>query len=118
MDIDHEVMKKGFGGCFWKTFEITDQKEMKKSLGKMKSLVKSTKNVTVLNENRINTLKKIAGRLLIVTNADLPENEIACKYKEHWQTERSFRTIKSFIEIRPEYHKKVERIRTHVFVCV
>ena len=38
--------------------------------------------------------------------------------KEQWQIERSFRTIKSFIEIRPVYHRKEERIKAHVFVCV
>ena len=39
-------------------------------------------------------------------------------YREQWQIERSFRTIKSFIEIRPVYHRKVERMRAHVFVCI
>ena len=101
-----------------KISEIHDHAELKKSLGKMKSLVKFTKNGAVLNENRINILKKIAGRFLIVTNTDLPESEVVSAYKEQWEIERSFRTIKSFIEIRPEYHRKSERIRAHVFVCV
>ena len=39
-------------------------------------------------------------------------------YKEQCQIERSFRTIKSFIEIRPVYHRKPDRIKAHVFVCV
>ncbi len=101
-----------------KISEIHDQAELKKSLGKMNSLVKFTKNGTVLNENRINILKKIAGRFLIVTNTDLPEGEVVSAYKEQWEIERSFRTIKSFIEIRPVYHRRSERIRAHVFVCV
>ncbi|MCL4412207.1 MAG: hypothetical protein M1526_02490 [Candidatus Thermoplasmatota archaeon] len=29
-----------------------------------------------------------------------------------------FRTIKSFLEIRPVYHRKSERIKAHVLVCV
>jgi transposase len=101
-----------------KISEIHDHAELKKSLGKMKSLVKFTKNGTVLNENRINILKKIAGRFLIVNNTDLPESEVVSAYREQWEIERSFRTIKSFIEIRPVYHIKSERIRAHVFVCV
>ena len=101
-----------------KISEIHDENDLKKSLGKLKSLVKFTKNGAVTNENRINILKKIAGRFLIVTNTDLPESEIVSTYREQWQTERSFRTIKSFIEIRPVYHRKSERIRAHVFVCV
>jgi transposase len=106
-----DIMKK-------KISEITDQKELKISLVKLKSLVKFMGNGVVLNENRNNMLKKIAGRFLIVTNTDLPESEIVSAYKEKWQIERSFRTIKSFIKIRPVNHRKEERIRAHVFVCV
>ena len=101
-----------------KMYEIQDQKELKKSLGKLKSLVKFTKDDTVLNEKRINVLTKLAGRFLIVTNTDLKGDEVVSAYKEQWQIERSFRTIKSFLEIRPVYHRKSERIRAHVFVCV
>ncbi|MCL4336268.1 MAG: transposase [Candidatus Thermoplasmatota archaeon] len=39
-------------------------------------------------------------------------------YKVQWQIERSFRTIKSYLEIHPVYHRKSDRIRAHVFVCV
>ena len=48
-----------------KISEIKDQKELKKSLGKMKSLVKFTKNGTVVNDkgstSGIHILEKIAG---------------------------------------------------------
>ncbi|EQB73973.1 MAG: transposase IS4 family protein [Ferroplasma sp. Type II] len=101
-----------------KISDITDQKELKKSLGKLKSLVKFTENNTALNEKRIEILKKLAGRFLIVTNTDLNEDEVVSAYKEQWEIERSFRTIKSFLEIRPVYHRKSERVRAHVFVCV
>ncbi len=101
-----------------KISEIQDQTDLKKSLGKMKSLVNFPADGAMLNEKRINILKKLAGRFLIVTNTDLPESEVVSAYKEQWQIERSFRTIKSFIEIRPVYHRKSERIRAHVFVCV
>ncbi len=98
--------------------EIHDETELKKSPGKLKSLVKFTENGITLNENRINILRKLAGRFLIVTNTDLPESEVVSAYREQWQIERSFRTIKSFIEIRPVYHRKSDRIKAHVFVCV
>jgi transposase len=101
-----------------KMYEIQDQKELKKSLGKLKSLVKFTENNTALNERRIEILKKLAGRFLIVTNTDLNEDEVVSAYREQWEIERSFRTIKSFLEIRPVYHRKPERIKAHVFVCV
>ena len=101
-----------------KTSEIPDQNDLKKSLGKLKSLVKFSENDSTLNEKRIDILKKLARRFLIVTNTDLPESEVVSAYKNQWQIERSFRTIKSFIEIRLVYHRKSERIRAHVFVCV
>jgi hypothetical protein len=84
----------------------------------MKSLVNFSADGAILNEKRINILKKLAGRFLIVTNTDLPEREVVSAYKEQWEIERSFRTIKSFIEIRPVYHRKSERIKAHVFICV
>ena len=117
-DLDLEDLNDRIDIVKKKIAETTDQKELKKSLGKMKSLVRFTKNGTALNENRISMLKKIAGRFLIVTNTDLTEEGIVSAYKEQWQIERSFRTIKSFIEIRPVYHRKEERIKAHVFVCV
>ena len=101
-----------------KISEIHDETELKKSLGKMKSLVNFSADGAILNEKRINMLRKLAGRFLIVTNTDLPEREVVFAYKEQWEIERSFRTIKSFIEIRPVYHRKSERIKAHVFVCV
>ena len=101
-----------------KISEIPDQKELKKSLGKLKSLVKFSADGAVLNEKRIGILEKLAGRFLIVTNTDIPEDKVISSYKEQWQIERSFRTIKSYLEIRPVYHRKSERIRAHVFVRV
>ncbi|MHB1708134.1 MAG: hypothetical protein ACYCT2_01475 [Thermoplasmataceae archaeon] len=54
----------------------------------------------------------------MVTNANPPESEIVTAYREQWQVQRLFRTIKSLIEIHPVHHRKSDRIRAHVFVCV
>ena len=54
---------------------------------------------------------------MVVTNTNLPIEGIVNAYKEQWMIERSFRTIKSFLEIRPVGHSKSERIRAHVFVA-
>ena len=59
-----------------KISEIPDQTDLKKSLGKMKSLVNFSADGAILNEKRINILRKLAGRFLIVTNTDLPESEV------------------------------------------
>ena len=59
-----------------KISEIHDPGDLKKSLGSLKSLVKFSKNAPLLNERRINIIRKLAGRFLLVTNTDLPYGEI------------------------------------------
>ena len=87
-----------------------------KALGKLRTYTKNKgKEIDV---SRIETVKKLAGRFMIVSDADLSVEEIVKGYKDLWKIERSFRTIKSFIEIRPVYHRKEERIEAHVFVAV
>lgn len=116
--LDLEDIERKMNTVRQKMNEIDDISDLKKSLGKLKSLVKFTKDGAVLNEKRISILKGLSGRFMIITNTNLPVREIVSAYKEQWKIERSFRTIKSFLEIRPVYHRKSERIRAHVFVCI
>ena len=105
VSIVKEIMKSGKKG-----------KDLIKALGSLKSYTKSSG--TELNTKRIEEKKKLAGRFMIVTDTDLPIADIVKGYKDLWKIERSFRTIKSFIDIRPVNHRKEERIEAHVFVCV
>lgn len=86
------------------------------ALGKLKAYTKSSG--TELNTKKIDDMKKLAGRFTIVTDTDLPVADIVKRYKDLWKIERSFRTIKSFLEIRPVLERREKRIKTHVFVCV
>ncbi|MCW6169290.1 MAG: transposase [Thermoplasmatales archaeon] len=117
-ELDLIDLEKKIGAVKKKISEIHDPGDLKKSLGSLKSLVKFTKNSSVLNESLIDIMRKLAGRFLIVTNTDLPYGEIVSAYKEQWKIERTFRAIKSFLDIRPVYHRKFDRIKAHVFVCV
>ena len=92
--------------------------DLKKSIGELRSLVKFTKYGAVLNWKHIGMMRKLAGRFLIITNTDLKESDAVSAYKEQWEIERSFRTIKSILEIRPVFHRKSERIEAHMLVCV
>ncbi|MCL5439628.1 MAG: transposase [Candidatus Thermoplasmatota archaeon] len=85
------------------------------ALGKLKSYTIKGKG---LNEKRIGIMKKLAGRFMIISDTNLSVTDIVKGYKDLWKIERSFRTMKSFLEIRPVYHRKEERIEAHVFVCV
>ena len=116
--LDLRDMEEKVNAVRKKIGEISDMGDLKKSLGKLKSFVKFTKTGVIVNEKRINTLKGLAGRFMIITNTDLPVREVVNAYKDQWRIERSFRTIKSFLEIRPVYHRKSGRIKAHVFVCV
>ena len=91
-------------------------KDLINALGKLRSYTKS--GGAEINDTRIKTMKGLAGRFMIVTDTDLPIGDIVKGYKDLWKIERSFRTIKSFLEIRPVYHRKEGRIEAHIFVCV
>jgi intergrase/recombinase len=67
--------------------KIGDMGELKKSLGKLKSFVKFTKIRVIMNEKRINTLKELKGRFMIITNTDLPVREVVNAYKDQWRIE-------------------------------
>jgi transposase len=89
-------------------------KNLDEKLGKLHIYVKNGK----INESRINMEKKLAGRYMIVTDTDLPLAEVVKGYKDLSILQRSFRTIKSFIDIRPVNHRRDDRIEAHVFLCV
>ncbi len=74
---------------------------------KLKSYTKSSE--TDLKDKRIQIVKKLAGRFMIVSNTDLSISDIVKDYKDLWKIEISFRTMKSFLEIRPVYHRKDDR---------
>jgi hypothetical protein len=46
---------------------------------------------------------------------DLSAEEVALKYKQHWQVERIFCDDKTLLETRPVFHRWDDTIRGHVF---
>jgi len=60
------------------------------------------------------------GRYVLQTSLD-EEKYPAEKVDEHYRSldrvERAFRHIKSFLQIRPVYHYKRERVRAHILIC-
>ena len=97
---------------------IHGMKEGRKRLRKLKSFLIFSEDSYHVNMKKLRILRKIAGRFLLITNTSLPPKEVVEKYKDLWRIERSFRTMKSFLEIRPVGHWRSDRIRSHVFVCV
>lgn len=71
-----------------------------------------------LNEKVRDYENKICGRFLLVSKNKLPTELIIEKYKELAEIEQGFREIKSILKVRPDFHKKDERIKAHVFVVM
>jgi transposase len=59
-----------------------------------------------------------------IVRADVPkermdQDQVVAAYKSLSVVEQAFRNLKTVsLEIRPVYHKKDDRIRSHVFLCV
>jgi transposase len=75
-----------------------------------------------LEEEKIEAERRFDGCYVIV--ADVPPEkmakaEVVASYKKLSFVEQAFRNLKTVqLEVRPVYHKKDERIRAHVFICL
>lgn len=75
-----------------------------------------------LNESTIEGDQKLEGCYIITSNVrpeDMTAVEIVESYKKLMSVEKAFRNLKTVqLEIRPIYHKKDDRIRAHIFLCM
>lgn len=77
-----------------------------------------TKGNLKINEKAVKAAEKLDGKYLIRTSDDtLSVEDIALGYKQLWEVERAFRTLKTTLELRPVYHRKDDRICSHVLLC-
>ena len=54
-----------------------------------------------------------------VSPEDMTASEVVHSYKKLMQVEQAFRNMKTVrLEVRPVYHKKDDRIKSHVFICM
>ena len=81
--------------------------------------IKEQKNGTLCTDKaKIRQQEKLDGKYLLSTSDDsLPAEDIALGYKQLYEVERAFRTLKTTLSLRPVYHTKDERIRSHVLLC-
>jgi len=100
--------------------ENEDNKDLKirtyKKFGKATKFI-DFKNCKI-NEEVWRYERKIAGRYLLVTTTKMEAREVLDRYKELKDVENFFRDLKHFVDVRPIYHRKGDRIKAHVFVCV
>jgi len=60
--------------------------------------------------------KKYDGKWVLITNTDLPTEEVALRYKDLCMVERVFREAKDTLGTRPVFHSNESSIMGHVFV--
>ena len=70
-----------------------------------------------LDEEKIKAEELYDGKFVLQTNTNLDWKEIVSAYKDLWQVESAFRTLKSELEMGPIYHQTERGIRAHIFVC-
>ena len=68
-----------------------------------------------IDEEKVKFEARFDGKWVLRTNTSLATAEVALKYKELWQVEDIFRSMKSILATRPIYHKCDDTIRGHVF---
>jgi len=68
-----------------------------------------------IDQDKIEAEARFDGKWVLTTNTELTARQLALKYKQLWQVEEIFRTMKSQLATRPIYHKCDDTIRGHVF---
>lgn len=69
------------------------------------------------NGAALRAMEQQDGKLLLVTNTQLPAAEVLAHYKSLADIERGFRVLKNDLAIGPVYHRLPERIRAHALIC-
>ena len=71
-----------------------------------------------IDRGKIAAEQRLDGKyLLSSSDPDLADEEIALGYKNLREAERSFRDLKTTLELRPVFHRLEHRIHAHVIVC-
>ena len=89
---------------------------LNKSMGRYVKELKSGK--LKIDKAKIKQEEKLDGKYLLSTSdLHLSAEDIALGYKQLMEVERAFRTLKGSLSLRPIYHSKDDRIRSHVLLC-
>ncbi len=71
-----------------------------------------------VDRRKVAAEERLDGKYLLSTSdPDLTAEEIALGYKNLREAERSFRDLKTTLELRPVFHRLEHRIRAHVVIC-
>jgi transposase len=77
------------------------------------------KGQIVLSEAKIAKDARYDGKWVVHTSRkDLSPEDVACLFKCQGDIEREWRDLKSYLGLRPVFHRTDRNVRGHVFICV
>lgn len=94
--------------------EHEDVKNLVKNMGFKRYLKKSGSKIEI-DRDKIAAEEAYDGIWVLQTNTGLKADEVVLRYKDLWQVEYAFRTMKSGLDTRPIFHQRDERIVGHIF---
>ena len=111
--VELEKLEKQSGKTHLKTkYALLSHRSMGRYLKELKS------GKLKVDKTKVKRAEKLDGKYLLSTSdTSLSAEDIALGYKQLMEVERAFRTLKSTLSLRPVYHTKSERIRSHVMLC-
>lgn len=77
--------------------------------------VKIEKDFMRLNMDKIKEESRFDGKFVLTTNTELSAEDVALSYKNLWQVEYAFRSLKSILQNRPVYHQTPKNTKGHIF---
>ena len=71
-----------------------------------------------IDKSKLRSESRYDGKYLLETSDDtLSLRDIVLGYKQLYDVERAFRTLKTELELRPNFHHNDDRIKCHIFLC-
>ena len=73
-----------------------------------------------IKQDKLESLKLSDGIYCILSNLpeEKPASFLVSSYRQRRKVEVAFSYLKGFIEIRPFYHQKEERVKAHILICI
>jgi transposase len=71
-----------------------------------------------IDRSKLRNEKRYDGKYLLESSDDtLSLADIVLGHKQLYDVEQAFRTLKTTLELRPNYHSRDDRIKCHIFLC-
>ncbi len=79
----------------------------------------NTKFEIIEKKDEIKKAENLCGFYILETSEiEMDDKDVEVHYKQLQQVERIFRDLKRYLDIRPVFHWKDKRVKTHMFLCL